>query len=482
MTQEGASDKNDGYIKKMLKFVSGCDWCERCCDCCLPQTPNVKVTKQDIQYVTVRRPISKSLSEDSNDEDSTGSLGSLRERVGIELEREREKERERDKFRTESVSSSKSRHDSSSSGYGSEYSVPRRSSVTPVIEMKPIEFWAARENVQPRSPRTKMPSTSEFMESFNKDLYEVVENQSEESLTDEEKLTRFQLGQIRFSLQYEIPTNTLMVKLIEAKELPPPYFLDESKIDMARSNPYCKICLLPDTKNSQQSSVQRKTQNPVWEEVFSFEIPYKELQNRTLQILLKDFDKYSRHCIVGQMQLPLCNTNLVKGLHMWKPLVPGPKEHLELGEILISLTYLPSAGRLNVDIIKAKQLIQTDLVGGSDPFVKISLLHYDKLIKTKKTTVKKNTIDPVFNESFSFNVTPQQLENTNLVVSVWDYNSKSKDDFVGRVVIGKHASGPEQVMHWNRMIQSHRSTVASWHALKTREECDQLAPASIAVP
>lgn len=38
---------------------------------------------------------------------------------------------------------------------------------------------------------------------------------------------------------------------------------------------------------------------------------------------------------------------------------------MDLGEILLSLNYLPSAGRLNVDIIKAKQLLQTDMIGGS---------------------------------------------------------------------------------------------------------------------
>ena len=31
----------------------------------------------------------------------------------------------------------------------------------------------------------------------------------------------------------------------------------------------------------------------------------------------------------------------------------------------MSLNYLPSAGRLNVDVMKAKSLLQTDLVGGS---------------------------------------------------------------------------------------------------------------------
>ena len=37
----------------------------------------------------------------------------------------------------------------------------------------------------------------------------------------------------------------------------------------------------------------------------------------------------------------------------------------ELGEILLSLTYLPSAGRLNLDVLRAKQLLQTDIVGGA---------------------------------------------------------------------------------------------------------------------
>ena len=37
------------------------------------------------------------------------------------------------------------------------------------------------------------------------------------------------------------------------------------------------------------------------------------------------------------------------------------QNEVELGELLLSLTYLPSAGRLNVDVVKAKQLLQTDM-------------------------------------------------------------------------------------------------------------------------
>lgn len=118
----------------------------------------------------------------------------------------------------------------------------------------------------------------------------------------------------------------------------------------------------------------------------------------------------------------------------------------------------------------------------SDPFVKVTLVHFQKPVKTKKTTFKKNTLDPVFNESVSFNITPQQLDATSIVITIWDYNSKSKDDFVGRIVLGKYCTGTHELNHWSRMLQSYRVPVAQWHSMRTRQECDQVSPASIAVP
>lgn len=74
-----------------------------------------------------------------------------------------------------------------------------------------------------------------------------------------------------------------------------------------------------------------------------------------------------------------------------------------------------------------------------------------------------------------------QLHGASLVVTVWDHNSKSKDDFVGRIVIGHYGTGPQEAQHWQRMLQSQRSPVAQWHSLKSREDCDQVSVASIAV-
>lgn len=446
---ESTFRKPHRLLQKLWEVLCCREGLKNCCDCCWFQ--DKKISKSDIQHSFQ----SSRLDSTSSHSDSVSS----RERIDS--------------------SETHSRTDSTSST-GTALNEFRRSGVTPIIDMKPIEFWAAnRESVQPRQKR-RLPSEAEIsVKNFQRELYEVNKNVG---LTDEQKLAKYQLGQIHFGLQYDVSAKILMVKVIEAKDLPAPYCLDKERQDMAHSNPYCKISLLPDQKNSQQSSVQRKTQNPTWNEYFMFEIPYKEVQMRILEILVKDFDKYSRHCVIGQFHLALNSVKLIKGGHMWKPLSPSSKERQDLGEILLSLNYLPSAGRLNVDIIKAKQLLQTDLVGGSDPFVKVSLIVNEKIMKTKKTSCKKNTIDPVFNESISFNLSARQLEKASLVISVWDYNTKSRDDFVGRIVLGKMATGPHEITHWTRMMQSQRSAVAQWHSLRTRQECDSVSAASIAVP
>ena len=123
--------------------------------------------------------------------------------------------------------------------------------------------------------------------------------------------------------RYDLINRHLGVRVIEARDLTPPLSCDGARQDAVHSNPYVKLSLLPDHKNSRQTGVKRKTQNPVFEERFTFDMPFLEAQRRTLLLSVVDFDKFSRHCVIGKVALPLSDVDLVKGGHWWRALVPS---------------------------------------------------------------------------------------------------------------------------------------------------------------
>lgn len=59
--------------------------------------------------------------------------------------------------------------------------------------------------------------------------------------------------------------------------------------------------------------------------------------------------------------------------------------------------------------------------------MKVYLLCQGKRIKKKKTTVKKHTLYPVYNEALVFDVPASNIEDVSLVVKVIDYDRWAKE-------------------------------------------------------
>ncbi|KAK2100032.1 Double C2-like domain-containing protein gamma [Saguinus oedipus] len=75
------------------------------------------------------------------------------------------------------------------------------------------------------------------------------------------------------------------------------------------------------------------------------------------------------------------------------------------------------------------------------PILPISFLHPNTGNKSKfKTSVRRKTLNPEFNEEF-FSGPREELAQKTLLVSVWDYDLGTADDFIGRVQLGSHANG-----------------------------------------
>ncbi|NXQ26675.1 SYT17 protein, partial [Alaudala cheleensis] len=357
-------------------------------------------------------------------------------------------------------------------------SLDSRRPSSPLVDIKPIEFGiigAKKEIVQPTILR-KSYTPDDYFRKFEPRLYSLDSNSDDmDSLTDEEILSKYQLGMLHFSTQYDLLHNYLIVRVIEAKDLPPPISYDGSRQDMAHSNPYVKICLLPDQKNSKQTGVKRKTQSPVFEERYTFEIPFLEAQRRTLLLTVVDFDKFSRHCVIGKVSMPLSDVDLVKGGHWWKALVPSS----QVTEFIRLLPQIFSLFWEFVCVLCGSFACWQVMLFLINPFVKIQLVHGLKLTKTKKTSCMRGTIDPFYNESFSFKVPQEELENASLVFTVYGHNVKSSNDFIGRIVLGQYSTGAPEQHHWRRMLGAPRTAAEQWHSLRSRQDCDRVSPASL---
>ncbi|XP_059731603.1 synaptotagmin-2 isoform X3 [Bos taurus] len=262
-------------------------------------------------------------------------------------------------------------------------------------------------------------------------------------------------------------SSQLTVGVLQAAELP--------ALDMGgTSDPYVKVFLLPDKKKKYETKVHRKTLNPAFNETFTFKVPYQELGGKTLVMAIYDFDRFSKHDIIGEVKVPMNTVDLGQPIEEWRDLQGGEKEEPEkLGDICTSLRYVPTAGKLTVCILEAKNLKKMDVGGLSDPYVKIHLMQNGKRLKKKKTTVKKKTLNPYFNESFSFEIPFEQIQKVQVVVTVLDYDKLGKNEAIGKIFVGSSATGTE-LRHWSDMLANPRRPIAQWHSLKPEEEVDAL--------
>lgn len=76
----------------------------------------------------------------------------------------------------------------------------------------------------------------------------------------------------------------------------------------------------------------------------------------------------------------------------------------------------------------------------TDPYVKMYLLYNGQRIAKKKTHVKKRTLNPVFNESFVFEIPAgaEGLDNVNLEFLLLDWDRVTKNEVSIITVVNVH--------------------------------------------
>ena len=102
---------------------------------------------------------------------------------------------------------------------------------------------------------------------------------------------------------------------ITATDLPPSDRFDH---DSSFGDPYVKVCLEPVVdERVRQSSVKRKTANPFFNEYFKFPATYDDIKESTLVFFAYDYDKFSRHKLVGEVRIDLSKVETSNSVEMW---------------------------------------------------------------------------------------------------------------------------------------------------------------------
>ncbi|XP_050548690.1 synaptotagmin-4 [Daktulosphaira vitifoliae] len=279
-------------------------------------------------------------------------------------------------------------------------------------------------------------------------------------------------GVLFFKLRYKEDKKVLLVNINKCMDLQPK---DKSS---STSDPYVKLQLLPDKEHKVKTRVLRKSRNPVFDEDFTFfGIQSNKLQSLTLHFAILSFDRYSRDSLIGEVFFTLNEKDVHEAIEkeqvsFQKDIVLRNLKQTQVaanrGELLVSLCWQPATRRVTVVVLKARNLPKMDLTGLADPFVKINFLVDGTRISKKRTHMKKRTLNPVYNESFVFDLPSSvvDLQNVCIEFCVFDHDRVTKNEIIGRVLMG-NSNNPSATAerHWKEVMSAPRRQIADWHKL-----------------
>nr|XP_015824519.2 synaptotagmin-16 isoform X1 [Nothobranchius furzeri] len=293
-------------------------------------------------------------------------------------------------------------------------------------------------------------------------------------------------GDLVLSLEYRPESERLLVTIITARDIP----------DKARSGMdswQVHMVLLPSKKQRHRTSVQ-KGSLPQFNETFRF----SRLEPSDLQLSAIRFRLYavggrmSRERMMGEKVLRLGGLDTDRST-MEVTLVLEPRSNLKsldsqlslsavsqsdsasstqslthggVPELLVGLSYNATTGRMSVELIKGSHFRNLAINKPPDTYGRLTLLNsVGQEISRCKTSMRRGQPNPVYKETFVFQVALFQLSDVTLLISIFNRRSMKRKEMVGWVALGQNSSGEEEQLHWLDMKESHGQQVCRWHVL-----------------
>lgn len=82
-----------------------------------------------------------------------------------------------------------------------------------------------------------------------------------------------------------------------------------------------------------------------------------------------------------------------------------------------------------------------------------------------KTSIRRGQPNPVYKETFVFQVALFQLSDVTLMISVYNRRTMKRKEMIGWIALGQNSSGEEERDHWGEMKENKGQQVCRWHTL-----------------
>ncbi|XP_011474650.1 synaptotagmin-2-like [Oryzias latipes] len=308
---------------------------------------------------------------------------------------------------------------------------------------------------------------------------------SETSMSDvnfeEQKTNKKVLGSLRFSVFFDRLESRLVICVLQAEGL-------SDSGEATSMQPFVKVRLMKaglegTAKRSLKKERGEESPSTLWAvlqewdtrivkgsdkalfgDEFSFILQETKniLHHLKLRMEVRDFDKFSRQTLLGEVNLPLKHLDISFPLVLQEDL-QAPQKDL-VGEVLLSLKFLPTSQRLEVGLLKIRTAFP-NICSDAALYAKISVQCNQSKLKPQKTSAVVRSAVTVFNEVLIFLLPDFAVDQCKILVSVYETctDAKSSRSLIGHLCVGKDRNLEDE--HWTLMLRSIRQPVAKWHAL-----------------
>ncbi|CAD5115521.1 DgyrCDS4487 [Dimorphilus gyrociliatus] len=238
-------------------------------------------------------------------------------------------------------------------------------------------------------------------------------------------------GDLELAVKYDVSRRQLLVKIIQARDL------RARDLRGKTSDPYVKLWLQKErggeVGNVYKTRIMPKTLSPKWNEIFSFPIDNMDLLDGTFLIFqVWDNDITERDDMIGENVVSISSMNISSGRHefnAWYSLKASTDLNIT-GTVSFDISFeMPDV--LTIKVLKGEGLTQKSTDRLPNCRVKLQV---PGIALCFETEIKENTIDPVWEETFEFPVTLDQLCTKYIVLHVIDVRDGQQNETLGQII------------------------------------------------